>query len=163
MLERVLDHLHLHILEKSPEKVYCFEPHKELFESLHKNVFSKNTILINKAIGSVDGTERLTGLFNEQFIETCENENIQEVETITFKSFIEKNNIDKIDFIKTDCEGGEYDIFNDENLSWIKKNVKKIVGEWHLSTSELKQKFRHFRDTYLRDFPNHEVYTHLMK
>ena len=145
--------------DKNPQKVYCFEPHKELFQTLKENVESDNTVLINKAIGSIDGTQHLAGLFNEQFIETCEGENIQEVETITFKSFIDQNSIDKIDFLKTDCEGGEYDIFNDENLPWIKKNVKKIVGEWHLSTPELQEKFRHFRDTYLRDFPNHEVYS----
>ena len=145
--------------DKNPQKIYCFEPHKELFKTLKENVESDNTILINKAIGSIDGTQQLAGLFNEQFVETCEGENIQEVETITFKSFIEQNNIDKIDFLKTDCKGGEYDIFNDENLPWIKKNVKKIVGEWHLSTPELQDKFRHFRDTYLRDFPNHEVYS----
>ena len=145
--------------EKNPEKIYCFEPHKELFQTLTKNITSQNARFINKAIGSVDGTQKLTGLFNEQFIETCEGENIQEVETITFKSFIEQNNIERIDFLKTDCEGGEYDIFNDENSSWIKKNVKKIVGEWHLGTPELREKFKHFRDTYLRDFPNHEVYS----
>jgi FkbM family methyltransferase len=145
--------------DKNPKKIYCFEPHKELFQTLKENVELNNTVLVNKAIGSFDGTQKIAGLFNEQFIETCEGENIQEVETITFKSFIGQNNIDKIDFLKTDCEGGEYDIFNDENLPWIKKNVKKIVGEWHLSTPELQDKFRHFRDTYLRDFPNHEVYS----
>ena len=53
--------------------------------------------------------------------------------------------------------GGEYDIFNSENIWWIKNNIKKITGEWHLSTPELKAKFRAFRDTYLRLFPNHMV------
>ena len=145
--------------EKNPERIYCFEPHKDLFQTLVKNVRSENARFINCAIGSVDGVQKLTGLFNEQFIEACEGENIQEVETVTFKTFIEQNNIGRIDFLKTDCEGGEYDIFNDENAPWIKKNVKKIVGEWHLGTPELREKFKHFRDTYLRDFPNHEVYS----
>jgi len=145
--------------EKNPERIYCFEPHKDLFQTLVKNVRSENARFINCAIGSVDGVQKLTGLFNEQFIEACEGENIQEVETITFKTFIEQNNIERIDFLKTDSEGGEYDIFNDENAPWIKKNVKKIVGEWHLGTPELREKFKHFRDTYLRDFPNHEIYS----
>jgi hypothetical protein len=68
-----------------------------------------------------------------------------------------KVNIKQIDFLKSDCEGGEYDIFNIENLFWIKENVKKISGEWHLRTPELKQKFKVFRDTYLRIFPNYQV------
>ncbi len=70
---------------------------------------------------------------------------------------IEDYNIQKIDFLKSDCEGGEYDIFSTENLFWIKQNVRKIVGEWHMRTPELKQKFREFRDVYLRVFPNFKV------
>ncbi len=70
---------------------------------------------------------------------------------------VSKNNIKNIDFLKTDCEGGEYDIFSIENLFWIKENVTKIAGEWHLDTPETKTKFRFFRDTYLRLFPKHNV------
>jgi len=80
-----------------------------------------------------------------------------EVHTIRFDTFIEKFNIKKIDFLKTDCEGGEYEIFNKENIWWIKENVKKVTGEWHLETYEHKEKFREFRDIYLKLFPNHQV------
>lgn len=76
-----------------------------------------------------------------------------------FMSIIEENNITVIDFLKTDCEGGEYEIFDVENICWLKNNVKKISGEWHLDTIETKQKFREFRDVFLRVFPNHEVYS----
>ena len=79
--------------------------------------------------------------------------------SITFKTFIEEYNIKTIDFLKTDCEEGEYHIFNNENFFWIKENVKKIVGEWHLETPKSKEKFRIFRDTYLRLFPNCDVYS----
>jgi autotransporter strand-loop-strand O-heptosyltransferase len=40
-------------------------------------------------------------------------------------------NVEKIDYLKVDCEGGEYDIFTDENLDYIENNVKKIAGEFH--------------------------------
>jgi hypothetical protein len=61
--------------------------------------------------------------------------------------------------LKTDCEGGEYDIFNVENLKWIKSNVKKIVGEWHLKLQghNYVEKFKQFRDTYLIEFNNFQV------
>jgi hypothetical protein len=81
------------------------------------------------------------------------------MEGITFKKLINLYNLDKIDFLKTDCEGGEYSIFNDDNFEYIQNNVKKIVGEWHLATPELNEKFINFRDKYLIKFNNYEVYS----
>ena len=52
-----------------------------------------------------------------------------------------------------------YDIFNEENFEFIKNNVKKIAGEWHLGGPILNEKFRKFRDTYLQYFVNFEVYS----
>jgi FkbM family methyltransferase len=147
------------IKNRNPQKVYCFEPHSELFKNLTKNVESDNVVCVNKAIGPVDGNFETFGLFNKDLTETAAESNLQQVPSVKFSTFIQENNIKGIDFLKSDCEGSEYDIFNDENLPWIKKNVRKIAGEWHLTTPEQKEKFRHFRDTYLRDFPNHEVYS----
>ena len=67
--------------------------------------------------------------------------------------------MERIDFLKTDCEGGEYLIFNEENLEFLKENVRKISGEWHLSTSDLKEKFRYFRDNILIHFGRYEVFS----
>jgi hypothetical protein len=77
----------------------------------------------------------------------------------TFDKIREEHGITKIDFLKTDCEGGEYSIFNNKNFFWIKENVRKVVGEWHLENPERKQQFRVFRDTYLRLFPKVHVYS----
>jgi hypothetical protein len=37
--------------------------------------------------------------------------------------------------------------------------MRKAVGEWHLHTPEEKQKFREFRDVFLRVFPTHEIFS----
>ena len=79
------------------------------------------------------------------------------MEGITFQDFIKENDIEKINFLKNDCEGGEYDIFTIDNFCWLKENVEVVVGEWHLSSPELKQKFRAFRDVFLRLFPKHQI------
>ena len=149
------------ILDKNPKKVFCFEPHNQLFETLKRNL-SKTDIdieFVNKAILGVDGSTDTMGLFNEKLTGTCMEENLRTVDAVTFSTFVEENKVTQIDFLKTDCEGGEYDIFNDGNLPWIQSNVKKIAGEWHLSDDNLKKKFRHFRDTYLKQFPSHEIYS----
>lgn len=137
------------ILDKNPTHVFTFEPSFEEFKTLVKNTRKGPVTHINKGISNHIGQFEFEYVFDHDggdvFYST------------TFKKVIEDYNIQKIDFLKSDCEGGEYDIFNIENLIWIKQNVRKIVGEWHLGTPELKEKFRVFRDTYLRIFPNFKV------
>jgi len=140
------------ILDKKPKQVYCFEPSHQEIETLTKNLKDGPVTIINKGIGDTEGEFELT-LFG---VGDSENKIAQ---TTTFDKIKEEFNITKIDFIKTDCEGGEYSIFNSKNIFWIKENVKKIVGEWNLGNASEKQKFRVFRDTYLRLFPNIEIYS----
>jgi FkbM family methyltransferase len=139
------------ILDKNPSQVFVFEPSYEEFKTLVLNTRHGNVTHINKGIGSIVGEFNFTDVFdltgNHKLYST------------TFKKVIDDYNIQKIDFLKTDCETGEYDIFTLENLFWIKNNVKKISGEWHLATPELKEKFRIFRDVYLRVFPNFKIFS----
>lgn len=139
------------ILDKNPSQVFSFEPSYGEFKTLVLNTRHGNVTHINKGISSVVGEFNFTGVFdltgNHKLYST------------TFKKVIEDYNIQKIDFLKTDCESGEYDIFTLENLFWIKNNVRKISGEWHLSTPKLKEKFRIFREVYLRVFPNFRIFS----
>jgi FkbM family methyltransferase len=137
------------ILDKNPSHVFAMEPSFEEFKTLVLNTRQGPVTHINKGIADSVGEFEFQYVFN--------NDNGNKLYSTTFKKLISDYNIKQIDFLKSDCEGGEYDIFNIENLFWIKENVKKISGEWHLGTPELKQKFKVFRDTYLRLFPNHQV------
>ena len=139
------------IKEKNPKHVYCFEPSQEEIISLKNNLNGLNHTLIPKGISDIDGFDEFEvyGLVNH----------IEKVESISFKTFIKNYEIKNIDFLKTDCEGGEYHIFNRENIWWIKNNTKKIVGEWHLETPKQKEQFREFRDIYLKLFQNYEIYS----
>lgn len=139
------------ILDNKPKHVYCIEPSPEELETLILNTSGGPVTIINKGISDQEGEFE----FNLFGID----DGIKIAQSTTFDKIKEEYNITKIDFIKTDCEGGEYSIFNNKNFFWIKENVKKVVGEWHLETPERKQQFRVFRDTYLRLFPNIEVYS----
>lgn len=145
------------IKDSGAARIICVEPHKELFKTLQKN--AKTAECVNLAIGNSNGTETQLGLFNENFIETQETGNSNLVDTITFKTLIKDYALDHINFLKLDCEGGEYSIFTDENIDWICANVDYIVGEWHLSNEELKADFRHFRDKYLHLFNDIQVFS----
>lgn len=142
------------ILDKNPSKVICVEPSFIEHPTLEKNVLRDNVSIVKKALGPIDGKLTLTEVFGS-------NGKPIELDSIRFDTLIKENNIEKIDFLKTDCEGGEYDIFTPENIWWIKDNVDFIVGEWHLECSgrSYHKQFREFRDTYLRLFPNHEIYS----
>lgn len=140
------------ILDKKPKHVFCFEPSPEEFIVLNKNTLSGPVTCVNKAISSTNGKISNVNLFGNQDV-------FGDAFSLTFRDIIDYYNINKIDFLKTDCEGGEYDIFTEDNILWIKKNVKKIAGEWHLSTPEFKKKFKFFRDNILPYFDNYQIYS----
>jgi len=142
------------ILDKKPKKIYSIEPSNTLIDTLKTNLQDKATI-INKAISESTGTKNEI----EVGVHIYNNEGSQ-YETITFKDLIKENKIKKIDFLKIDCEGGEYDVFNNENKDWILKNIKYITGEWHLwGTQDSLNKFKSFRDTYLTEFTDYKVFS----
>jgi FkbM family methyltransferase len=142
------------ILDKKPSRIYCIEPSSDEFETLKLNIPVEIGVFLNQGISKIDGEIELTEVY----------ENNKEVSSklfkvSRFKTILDQYNIKKIDFLKTDCEGCEYDIFDIDNLIWLKQNVSKIAGEWHLSDSNQKNKFREFRDVFLRVFPKHEIFS----
>jgi hypothetical protein len=123
-------------------------------DTLKSNLQDK-AVIINKAISESTGTKNNI----EVGVHIYNNEGSQ-YETITFKDLIKENKIKKIDFLKIDCEGGEYDVFNNENKDWILKNIRYITGEWHLwGTQDSLNKFKSFRDTYLTEFKDYKVFS----
>ena len=137
------------ILPKKPKHVFAIEPSENEFITLVKNTKGYPVTPILKGISKTDGYVEGQHIYSENNF----------MEGISFKKLIELYDLSKIDFIKTDCEGGEYDIFTEENFNYIINNVKKVSGEWHLSNRTLKNQFRNFRDLYLKKLTNYEVYS----
>ncbi len=135
------------IMNKKPKHVFCLEPSEREMKTLVRNTIGYPVTQINKGISDKCAVVETNMMFGGE----------SHMESITFKKFIELYGLNKIDFLKTDCEGGEYYIFTPENLDFIKNNVNKISGEWHLKFPEEKKKFRNFRDNILPNFPNFEV------
>jgi hypothetical protein len=97
---------------KKANKVYSVEMNKELIKTFKKN------IEINHAKGINIINKRLTSLnylFDEYKISHC-------------------------NFLKIDCEGGEYEIFKNTSPSTLKK-IKYIAFEIHLFDSEMKKNY----------------------
>lgn len=144
----------LSILQNNPQKIYCIDPSKKFIETLQKNLsdYCPDIIVpINKAI--IDEETDV----NEVFLLGMNDENDRQFETISFNQLIEKYSIDKINFLKIDCEGGEYDIFKDENMNFLLNNVEYIAIEIHLKYYDFRNKFKLFRDKYLSQFKDYKV------
>ena len=143
------------ILDKNPKHVYCVEPSNTLIHSLRNNVGDGPVTLINKAIGD-ENCENKTIAENGVFIYQNDGDVYS---TITLKQLIKENNISKIDFLKFDCEGGEYSIFTKENYNFIKNHVVHFAGEWHINDHENSiERFIEFRNLYLQDYKELYVY-----
>lgn len=138
------------ILDENPKHVYCLEPDYREYQTLLKNTKGKQVTCIMAGISSEDKEVAYSRyLFGDE---------ISEMNTVTLKTLFESYGLERIDFLKTDCEGGEYCLFAEENYSLISK-IRKISGEWHLGSPELKEKFRKFRDEYLKNHKKFEVYS----
>ena len=147
-------------LEKPIQHLYSIEPSKLLLPTLTKNIEANqgpdvNVDIINLRIGNEEETNKV--LTKEDSINIYDNIN-SSYNSVTFKQLINDYKIKSVDFLKCDCEGGEYFIFTEENKEWIQKNVKKFAGEFHLwGVPAALDSFYIFRDLYLTDESNYIV------
>lgn len=118
-------------------KVYAFEPFIENFNRLedHKKINHKeNLTAFNKGVAETRGKKTLflspdknTGGHSMHLKNQSDRK--VEIETINLIEFCEEYKIDKIDFLKLDCEGAEFDILKGSEA--ILKRVRKVIMECH--------------------------------
>lgn len=128
------------ILDKNPKHIWVVEPTINHFVTLKKNLMGRQVSFTNAAIT------------NSKSLIINWDGHISRPTTKTFGEFIKENGLEKIDFLKGDCEGCEYDIFSDENINFLSNNVRKLVFEFHLNDYVEKAKFRHFRNNHIKRF-----------
>jgi len=122
-------------------KVYSFEPEPRNFAILTKNAADKaNIVTFQKGMSGTSGSGDLFLHHSKDFHSFHQNflgkrtEKIT-VETLSLQDFFSKNNIQRIDFAKIDCEGHEYDILFNCPSELLKK-IKKISMECHVINSD---------------------------
>lgn len=136
--------------------IYSFEPVKETFAILSKNIVENNVTLNNIGIGEAEGERTLyldkansglASLYNRQLdylgISLCRQE---QVKLTTLDFYCEENQIEAIDFLKMDIEGSEYNALL--GASNLLKGGKIKVIQIEMGGTNIDSR------TYFRDFWN---------
>ncbi len=127
----------LQALDNNAKKIIGFEPNTKLVKWFNENIKDDRIDLHEVAISNKNG---FTSFYeSEYFGKSTIYSDINEKDTkesyivrvINFNEFIKTNNIDKIDYLKIDCEGGEYDIIESIPNEYLKNNIRKIAVEFH--------------------------------
>ena len=143
-------------------KIIAFEPDKQLFSILKKNVENYNDIkLFDKAVWINDGTIDFQeeGGFSGRIPKIGDTKNIVKVSSLRLKNIINQ----PIDMLKIDIEGAEYEVIKD--CADVLHFVDKIFIEYHSHINE-PQKLNelltiltnagyryHIQEAYTRDRP----------
>ena len=144
------------IRNNKPKHIYCVEPDQSARELLKINTKECPVTIIPKAI--VGEKDIALNVLNDQG-EWRHAAAPDEVATTTFKNLIEDYKIDYIDFLKVDIEGGEYNIFTEENMNFLTTKVKVTVCKFHIGSGplSLREHFVYFRDSLLPRFRKNAV------
>lgn len=119
------------------EKIYAIEPFPMTFDQFKKNIdlnsLNPKVESFQLALSGTDGTRKMDlspGPSQSRGLLDTTNEGGLTVPSISLKSFLSKIGAEKIDLLKIDIEGGEYDVFEHCDQETFNK-INEIVMEYH--------------------------------
>lgn len=120
--------------------IFAFEPEEKNFQTLKEN-FKKNSIrnvlAKNLAVSATEGPKTLylsPDSHNHSLIDVTNQSKI--VQSTTLEQIVTKHNLSKIDLLKLDCEGAEFEIIENTPLETFKV-IQNIYLEYHLYQDNL--------------------------
>jgi len=144
------------------EKVYGFEPNKESFATIQKNIEANNLgdrwIVSNAGIGAVSGSviyiPKKSSPGNVARKDAGNNQQMFDaMPTISLEDYIAEHKLDKIDLLKVDCEGGEYEMLPSLS-SESAASIKSIMLEFHGSETPIRDWFKQNNFSITRYWPS---------
>ena len=143
-----------HALDHSASRIVSVEPSKQHLKTLLRNV---SDYYIDNQSCPVEPIHEGIGSTANHF-ENVFSDTESGYEKMSFLDLVVDYNIPKIDYLKIDCEGGEYGIFTDINFPYLRQQVKHIAVEFHLDAySGCVHNWKKFRDGLLRKFDIDQV------
>ena len=110
--------------------VYCVDANKQ-FSSISDNSHFDNFLMSNQSFKKEKFylNQNNTGASSKYF--AFDENNYRLVQTINLKDYYNYKNIDKVDILKIDIEGAEFDILDSNTINFLSKNTKQICVEFH--------------------------------
>lgn len=135
-----------YLLEKDLKwKGICIEPNPDLFQKLTNERNSKNynccisssnkEVVFRKVEGYAKALSGILEFFEEKHINRINKEISKHgggyedirIQSRTLKSILNENNVENVDYLSIDCEGGEYEIL--KSVDFEKTHIKLISIE----------------------------------
>lgn len=126
----------LDALFNNPKKVIGFEPNQNVSQFFKDIIKDSRVEIYDFAVSDFDGysvfyenddtgMSKINSPSNEKTIRKYD------VQVINFFKFIINKQIEKIDFLKIDCEGTEFEILESISDEYLTNNIKKLAIEYH--------------------------------
>jgi FkbM family methyltransferase len=156
--------------KKFPDSfIYLFEADEKLIPVIHKNLqFTKNFEILNLAVSDKDNG-MATFFINPQSTQTNstikeavtifekeENLILKNIKTVTIDSFCKMKNIDKVDVIKIDIQGGELKALEKASDTLFKTNI--LLAELSFFVSDTYELLTFIKKYYKKDQAINDVF-----
>jgi FkbM family methyltransferase len=139
---------------KKFSRIICIEPSEYSYNECIKNTKEFNNVEVYKfAVSNTsDKLVKLKSYKEANFSgnastldsDLWDDNNFELVKTISFDDILKKFNLIKIDYLKIDCEGGEYDFLMNKNLL----NINYLAIEIHIQLKEKALKIEQYLKNY---------------
>ena len=141
-------------LDAGAEKIYMIEPNKRMLKTAIKNLSeafidtqNPRVVPINAAIGKTDID------LNNVFKSAKVAESNEDPKLMSFGELIETYKLGRIDYLKVDACGSEYNILHQDHIKFMTENVRHMAIHCHLNAQYgSAEKFAGWRDSVLKHF-----------
>jgi len=123
-------------------KIYGVEMDLDNFEMAQKNCSDEKGIdIVHAAISCADGWAQYNKTKNTDAYSICSpvesGQGLIKVPALTIRSLMKQLNVTRIDYLKMDIEGVEYDLFTspEEEMAWL-NDVQQLNIEYHRDSPE---------------------------